>query len=61
MFFVNQVPVFIGLDLSAEEIGDGRVTDGNEGARCFNRLCGAVLGIFQARRRRGPFRRKATL
>ena len=47
VFFVNQVPVFVGFDLPAEEIGDGRVTDGDEGARCFNRLCGAVLGVFK--------------
>ena len=43
VFLVNDVPVFVGVDLATEEIGDGRMADGDEGAGCFNGFRAPVL------------------
>ena len=47
VFLVNDVSVFVGLDLATEEIGDGRMADGDEGSGCFNGFRAPVLCVFQ--------------
>ena len=47
VFLVNDVTVFVGVDLATEEIGNWRMANGDESSRCFNGFRAPVLCVFQ--------------
>lgn len=49
VFLVNDVAVLIGFNLVSEEIGDGRMPDGDESTGGFDGFRASVLGVFEDR------------